>query len=237
MNNSTILIKVKNRLNKLSSNDYTNLDSWIIVEAFNKGQLEWCRRNLHGTNQKQEGADQSSSRLDDLQVLLTTSNNLQVTDKGIFSETLTTNWPTNYLRRERLALMVTKECCSKPKRMKVYWGEESNVDIYLSDINKKPDYAWGNTFAIIAGDKIQVYHNKQFDISEVRFVYYRQPNPIQITGVINLSTNTLPAVDVECEFSDDLAELLVDEAAGILADDMDNFTQGQRLDNSVEKNN
>lgn len=237
MNNSTILIKVKNRLNKLASNDYTNLDSWIIVEAFNKGQVQWCRRNLHGINQKQEGADQSTSRLGDLQTLLTTSPKLSVTDVGIYSETSTTNWPTNYLREERISLTVIKECCLEPKRMNVYLGEEANVDIYLSDVNIRPDYAWNQTFAILAGDKIKVYHDNQFDAEELKFIYYRQPRPIQIIGVVDLVTGLPATVEVECEFSDDLANLLVDEAAEILASDIGSWDQKNRLAESVEKNN
>ena len=43
---STILLKVQERLNKLASNDYDNIQNWQIVEAFNKGQVDWCRRNL-----------------------------------------------------------------------------------------------------------------------------------------------------------------------------------------------
>ena len=35
---STILLKVQERLNKLASNDYDNIQNWQIVEAFNKGQ-------------------------------------------------------------------------------------------------------------------------------------------------------------------------------------------------------
>lgn len=237
MNNTTILIKVKERLNKLASNDYTNLQSWIIVEAFNKGQIQWCRRNLHGTNQKQEGADQSTSRLGDLQTLLTTSDKLVVTNKGIYSETSNTSWPTNYLREERIALMVTKECCSTPKRMKVWWAEEANVDIYLSDAYKKPRYDWGETFAIIAGDKIKIYHNNEFDVDDLRFIYYRQPRPIQIIGVVNLVTGVPSTVEVICEFSDDLTELLVDEAASILASDIESGFQVQRLKQEVENNN
>ena len=72
MLNQAILIKVKQRLNKLSSNDYDNIESWQIIEAFNKGQVDWCRRNLHGVNTKQEGDEQSTRRIDDLQVLLST---------------------------------------------------------------------------------------------------------------------------------------------------------------------
>ena len=71
MNNNTLQLKIKQRLNKLDSNDYDNIEKWQIVEAFNKAQKDWCRRQLHGTNQKSEGDEQSIRRIDDLQILLT----------------------------------------------------------------------------------------------------------------------------------------------------------------------
>jgi hypothetical protein len=71
MLNSTITIKIKQRLNKLDSQDYDNLECWQIVEGFNKAQVEWTRRQLHGINILKEGDEQSTRRKDDLQVLLT----------------------------------------------------------------------------------------------------------------------------------------------------------------------
>jgi hypothetical protein len=38
MNNSQILIKVKQGLNKLDSMDYDNIECWQIFDAFNKVQ-------------------------------------------------------------------------------------------------------------------------------------------------------------------------------------------------------
>ena len=70
MDNNTIYLKIKQRLNKLASNDFDNIECWQVVEAFNKGQVDWCRRNLHGTNTKQEGDEQSKRRIDDLNILL-----------------------------------------------------------------------------------------------------------------------------------------------------------------------
>ena len=70
MNNATIQLKIKQRLNKIASLDYDNIECWQIVEAFNKGQVAWCRRNLHGLNVKQTGDEQSKRRIDDLQILL-----------------------------------------------------------------------------------------------------------------------------------------------------------------------
>ena len=56
-----IPIKIKERLNKLSSNDYDNLECWQFIEAFNKAQLDWSRANLHGGNQYREGDEQTRS--------------------------------------------------------------------------------------------------------------------------------------------------------------------------------
>jgi len=55
MNNATLQLKLKQRLNKLDSQDYDNIEPWQMIEAFNKAQLEWCRRNLHGNNPYKEG--------------------------------------------------------------------------------------------------------------------------------------------------------------------------------------
>ena len=71
MNNVTIQLKIKQRLNKLASQDYDNLECWQIVEAFNKGMSDWCRRNLHGNNLYKTGDEASKRRIDDLNILLT----------------------------------------------------------------------------------------------------------------------------------------------------------------------
>ena len=65
MNNTTLQIKFKQRLNKIASDDYDNIECWQIVEAFNKAQIEWCRRQLHGTNNYREGDEMSKRRVDD----------------------------------------------------------------------------------------------------------------------------------------------------------------------------
>ena len=70
MNNNTLQIKFKQRLNKIDSQDYDNIQPWEIAEAFNKAQIEWCRRQLSGTNIRKEGDEMSKRRIDDLSLLL-----------------------------------------------------------------------------------------------------------------------------------------------------------------------
>ena len=60
MENNTLLLKLKQRLNKLDSQDFDNIECWQFLEAFNKAQVEWCRRNLHGGNMYKEGDELST---------------------------------------------------------------------------------------------------------------------------------------------------------------------------------
>ena len=82
MLNSVLVIKVKQRINKLDSQDYDNIECWQIVEAFNKAQVEWVRRQIHGINATKEGDEESTRRIDDLQLLLSTAT-VKLTKKDV----------------------------------------------------------------------------------------------------------------------------------------------------------
>lgn len=236
MNNSTILIKIRQRLNKLSSNDYDNIQDWMVVEAFNKGMADWCRRNLHGTNMKNEGDEQSTSRIDDLQSLLVPLPIPSMINRNTFYETQNDK-PADYLRFKRISAKATSECCPEAKPLKIYLAEEANVDLLLADENKKPSFEWAETFATFVGNKLRIYTNGSFDITDVRLMYYRQPRRIQIAGITDPYTGLIPTTNVPCEFNDDLIELLVDEAAKIIAGDIESWGQFDRGTKSAETNN
>jgi hypothetical protein len=236
MNNQTLLVKIKQRLNKQSSNDYENIQPWQFIEAFNKGMVDWCRRNLHGTNIKGEGDEQSTSRIDDLQSLLVSLPIPQIADRKIFYETINDK-PLDYLRYKRISAKATKECCSDPKSMKIYLAEEANVDILLADANKKPNFEWAETFATFIGNKIRVYTNGEFVITDLTLIYYRQPRRIQMLGVRDPYTGNISTVNVECEFNDDLVELFAAAAADIIAGDIESLNQAALNKQNVENNN
>lgn len=235
MNNATIQLKIKQRLNKLASNDYDNIECWQMVEAFNKGQADWCRRNLHGINLSKEGDESSTSRIDDLQVLITEYvPNLISGDT--YYETATVI-PGDYLRYKRISAKASDKCCPSPRPMVVYLAEQGNTDILLRDVNKKPSFDWAETFATFMDNKMQIYTNGEFTIDSVTFTYYRQPRKIQIANCVDPYTQVASTVDVECEFKDDLIEVLIDEAVKILAGDIESTIQMERASNSVEQNN
>jgi hypothetical protein len=232
MQNSVLVIKVKQRLNKLDSQDYDNIECWQVVEAFNKAQVEWVRRQLHGINIVKEGDEQSTRRIDDLQLLLGTIN-IPFIQGDISSYS---DLPTNYLQWKRVDVTAKKGCCDD-RRMSVYLAEEGNLNQLLFDNAKRPSFEWAETFATLKNNKVNVYTNNEFDISSGALTYYRQPVRIEILGCVDPYTSTQTTTNVECEFKDDIVELLIDEAASVLAGDIESGNQFSRGTETAERNN
>ena len=233
MNNNLLQIKVKQRLNKLSSSDFDNLECWMIAEAFNKAQVEWCRRQLHGNNIFKESDEQTTTRVDDLETLITTkdlSGNL--VDTYFQSSTL----PSNYMKFKRVSIKGKSiECDERP--FKVYPAQEADVDELLSDVNKCPSFDWAETFCTLAGNSIKIYTDNKFIVINPKLTYYRLPRPVQFKGCIDIIKEELFSDDQESELKDDVVESIIDEACAILAGDIENMLQVQRNTQSAERDN
>lgn len=232
MLNSTITIKIKQRLNKLDSQDYDNITCWQVVEAFNKAQVEWSRRQLHGINVVKEGDEQSTRRKDDLQKLLIQTP-LASVKKDLYYEG---NVPQNYLQWKRVDIYAKKECCDR-RRMTVYLAEEGNLNQLLRDKSKQPSFEWSETFATLINDTVHLYTNNEFEVEDAYLTYYRQPVKIQIDGCSDPYTGITSTTNVDCEFKDDIIELIIDEAVSIIAGDIESGNQFSRTQESAERSN
>jgi hypothetical protein len=232
MNNNLLQIKIKQRLNKLASLDYDNIECWQIQEAFNKAQLEWVRRMMYGLNTRREGTEQSTGLVDDLQVILKSQDLTPVDKQTFFEATL----PADYLYYVRTDVYANSKCCPDKRKMVVYEVEEANMGVLLTSDTKGPSFEWGETLSTLVGDKLRVYTNGEFNITDVGLVYYRTPRQVQFQGCVNPITGQAFTANQECEFKDDVAEILVDQAAAILAGDIESMNQYQRQSQEVQKN-
>jgi hypothetical protein len=234
MNNTTIQLKIKQRLNKLDSQDYDNFECWQIVEAFNKAQIEWMRRQLVGNNILRQGDEQTNRKVDDLMIMLI-AEDLSFTygDKYIITEALPDNW----MDYKRIDIKAVSKCCNEEQDLVVYLSEEANVSVVLNDYLRKPSFEWRETFATMMENKIKVYTNDEFTVKNVKFTYYKMPLRIQIAGCADPYTLQISTADVECEFPDDIVEVLIDSAASILAGDIESFNQYTRESTASEQNN
>lgn len=235
MTNETLLFKLENRINKISSLDYANIEPAQIAETINKAQEEWVRRQLEGINQTKTGAEGSIRRIDDLQYILTTWTG-NFTDKGIYWQS--DSFPDDYIEWCRISVNATdncKECCDR--RLVVFMGNEADAEMYLADANRKPSFEWKTTFCTIMSKTFKIWTNKSFGIADPVVTYYRAPQRIVFAGSVDPYTGLNSVVNIECEFPDNITELIINDAAAILSGDMDNWQQEKRLTNDSERNN
>lgn len=230
MKNTLLRIKFQQRLNKLASFDYDNVECWQIAEAFNKAQREWFRRHVHGINIRKESSEQTVGLIDDLQKFVS-SHTLSGENKKLFFES--TKLPEDYAYFIKVSVVGSK-CECKDRLFKVYLAEESNADIMLSDPFKGPSFEWGETFATMHDNKFKIYTNDNFEIEEATVTYYRKPLDISFDGCINPATGVINA-DQTCEFKEDIVELIIDEAVSILAGDIADMLNYQREQANAQK--
>lgn len=234
MNNTTLQLKIKQRLNKLDSQDFDNIQCWQMVEAFNKGQVEWVRRQIQGLNITRTGDEQSTMRVDDLQRLLI-EKRMDMTSGDTFYES--DLLPSDYMYYKRVNIHAHKDCCETRKDMTVtYLAEEENIALLLGDALKRPSFEWGETFCTFVGNHLRVYTNNEFEVATAILMYYRFPAKVQFAGCSDPYSLQVSTTDVECEFKDDIAEILVDEAVQILAGDIESITQYQIAQSSNQAN-
>lgn len=234
MDNNLLQIKVVERLNKLASEDYDNVECWQIAEAFNKAQIEFCRNQIHGNNLRQEGDESSKMLIDDMQILLTRVNMGTLTTRPKYQET--PELPEDYLFFKKVSCYSVSECCDN-REMRVKLEEVADVDELLADELSKPSMEWGETFATMFSNRIQIYTNDEFEIERPQLHYYRRPLNVEFIGCVNPSDDSDITVDVICEFKDDIVELIIDEAVVILAGDLELFNNHQRSKESASSNN
>lgn len=218
MTNFELQLKIKQRVNKLSSYDYDNLECWQIVEAFNKYQRDAIRRLVYKGETDKE-------TLEDLQILLK-EHVIKGSNSKNYFESVTL--PSDYVAYKRVDILAEKDSCLKDD-FKTYLVENANISLYLSDALLKPSFEWRETLTTLQGNTLRIYTNDQFKIKKATFVYYREPQPITIAGCADISTSGVTTLkDTPCEFKDTFTEKLIDGAAAILAADIESWNQAQR---------
>lgn len=216
---SQISAKINLRLNKGATDDYDNLWNYVKSEAFNKAVNDWIRRQYRGKNQTQEGDEETVARVDDLQFLLK-SDNIVIRDKGLFVQS--SKLPPDYLYYKRVTPYVSKGDCTGVI-IKSHLKEEANVDDLTPSL---PSFDFEETFHTLIGNKIHLYHNKDFTVDKIQLTYYRKP---KVYDFKKLSDTT--------EFKDDVADIITDEACKIIASDIESFNQKNSAKERAEENN
>ena len=136
----------------------------------------------------------------------------------------TSKLPSDYIYYNRVSLICSNGNCNNIQ-INSSLIEEGNVNDLLSDDFNKPSLDFEQAFHTIVGNTIKAYHNNEFDINEVKLIYYKTPKRLPFTK----------DKEYTFDFKDDLMELFIDKGVQIMSGDIEspNQTQlsAQRVDN------
>ena len=203
MNSKIASVKINQRLEKLDRSDYDNIDKFQKEEAVNKAATDlvrWIVKSEDEFNRLRE---------DDIQHLLK-EHKMSKVNRDIYVESA--KLPSDYMFFKRLSPKCDKGLC-KDVYISATMVEEANVDSLLMDYSSQPSFDFEECFFTLMGNKFRVYHNKDFNITELRLIYYRKPTRISFDPA-DLVT--------EWEWNESTADLLIDMAVQILAGDTAN---------------
>lgn len=230
-----ILSRIKQKLHKLDSKDFDNIQPTFMLAAYNESRLDWLRRNLIGTNISKSGDEGSKRRMEDFTQIMKLPQNLVVAKKEGYY--LSQKLNDDFFAFKRLELKGTSNCCEGSIKMICYLVGESNVDIYLRDSDLSPNLEWGETFCTMNDNRLKIYTGDDFTIEDVKITYYRFPNIVEKANVYCLEKDLMSTTNVDCEFKKDLVSLFIDETVSSLAGDIESVAQNQLKQNKVETNN
>ena len=89
-----------------------------------------------------------------------------------------------------------------------------------------PSFNFEETFHTLIGNKIHLYHNKDFTVDRLQLTYYRKPKVYDFKKLTDVT-----------EFKDDVADIITDEACKIIASDIESLNQKALAQERAESNN
>lgn len=219
MNVDIVLFKLRQAINKLDSQDYDNVENYVLLDYFNKCQLLYLREQLRGYNLSKDGDEGSKINLNSFQTLIKTQDitYTSVNKKDIY---YWSSLPADYYLIKRVDITAEQtDCKCLSNNFRLYMAENYMCTTYYHDAMKSPSFGWRESFYTIADGELRIYY-KDFIIRSASITYYRKPRIVEKNGVFSTFLNVVSTADVDPELPDDVVENIIMMAASYIGGDI-----------------
>jgi hypothetical protein len=218
----SLLYKIDQKLNKLSTNDHQQIQVEDKILALNEAQLKLIKQKVDGISiVSGMGFDAFKKRYEDLQSLIIYYDNqpLPLT----LADPILNRWSANihdltpdYMFYVDSYVLADKGQCKDRK----IWinrdlSKHGDLQFILNNEHYKPSFEYQETFNSLSSDEISIYTDGTFTPSKIYISYMKYPQYIDKEGYVkfdgSLSTN------VDCELEIYLEDELLDLAVQALA--------------------
>ena len=224
----SLLYKIDQRLNKLSTNEHQQIQLEDKILALNEAQIKLIKQKVDGQSTNSGmGLDSFKKRYEDLQSLVVAYNNGKLPLKIKNPEL--NQWAANiHLLSPKYMFYVDSYILADKGRCKdrKIWinrdlAKHGDLQFILNNDHYKPSFEYQETFNFLSSDEISVFTDGTFTPTSIYISYMRYPVYINKTGYIMLDGQ--PSFDQDCE----LETYLEDELLDLTVENLAMYTENQ----------
>lgn len=237
----SLLYKIDQKLNKLSSNAHQAIQKEDKILALNEAQIKLIKRKVTGQSTSSGiGLDGFRKRYEDLQNLIEEYKdhelNLTEVDKNLnqWEASLTSLDPTYLFYIDSFVLADKGRCKDRKIWINNDLAKHADISLLLTNSHYLPSFEYQETFNTISSDKISIYTDGTFTPKKIFISYLRYPKYIDVSGYINLAGN--PSTNQDCELESHLEDELVDLGVQDLAQYTENISAAQSAQFRIQTN-
>jgi len=231
----SLLYKIDQKLNKLSTNEHQQIALEDKILALNEAQIKLIKQKIDGISVASGlGMDSFKKRYEDLQSLVVWYSDGELPLK-LINETLN-QWSANihdllpkYMFYVDSYLLADKGRCKDRK----IWinrdlAKHGDLQFILNNDHYKPSFEYQETFNILASDEISIFTDGTFEPVTLNIMYMRYPVYINKEGYIMLDGQ--PSINTDCE----LELYLEDELLDLTVQNLAMYTENQSAVQSAQ---
>ena len=237
----SLLYKIDQKLNKLSTNEHQQIQLEDKILALNEAQIKLIKQKVDGQNTVSGlGLDAFKKRYEDLQSLVVTYNH-QPLDLTLKNPELN-QWAAKlhqltpkYMFYIDSYVIADKGLCKDRK----IWinrdlAKHGDLQFCLTNTHYKPSFEYQETFNSLSSDEISVFTDGTFLPKKVYISYMRYPVYINKTGYVMLDGQD--SYDADCELETYLEDELLDLTVQNLAMYTENASAVQSAQFRIQTN-
>jgi hypothetical protein len=231
----SLLYKIDQRLNKLSTNVHQQIQLEDKILALNEAQIKLIKQKVDGFSANNGmGFDAFKKRYEDLQLFVVnySEGELELTLKDEKLNQWSANL--NLLDPKYMFYVDSYFLASKgPCKDRKIWinkdlAKHGDLSLLLNNEHYSPSFEWQETFNFLSSDEITVFTDGTFTPSKIFLSYMRYPAYIDKTGYVKFDGT--PSTDVDCE----LEVFLEDELLDLTVLNLASYTENQGAVNSAQ---
>ena len=231
----SLLYKIDQKLNKLSTNEHQQINLEDKILALNEAQIKLIKQKVDGFSVVSGlGLDAFKKRYEDLQSLVVAYNDgklpltLKNAELNQWSANIHTLTPKYMFYIDSYVLADKGRCKDRKIWINRDLSKHGDLSLLLNNNHYKPSFEYQETFNFLSSDEISIFTDGTFKPNDIYISYMRYPKYIDKEGYIKFDGT--PSVNQDCE----LETYLEDELLDLTVQNLAMYTENQSAVQSAQ---